>query len=155
MTRVLYGDRISKQAKLRLSCSAILFNGDRTKVLLTRRKDNWSWCLPGGMIEAGETVSEGCAREVWEETGLKVRILRLTGIYSDPHQLVEYPDGNQAFIVVLNFEVELLEGEPRLSSETIGVDWFPIGEAVEMDLFHGHAQHIKDSMAGREGAFIR
>ena len=155
MTRVLYGYRISKQAKLRLGCSAILFNGDRTKVLLTRRKDNWSWCLPGGMIEAGETVSEGCAREVWEETGLKVRILRLTGIYSDPHQLVEYPDGNQAFIVVLNFEVELLEGEPRLSSETIGVDWFPIGEAVEMDLFHGHAQHIKDSMAGREGAFIR
>jgi 8-oxo-dGTP pyrophosphatase MutT (NUDIX family) len=124
-------------------------------VLLTCRKDNGSWCLPGGMIEAGESVSEGCVREVKEETGLVVRVLRLTGVYSDPDQVVVYPDGNQAFIVVLNFEVELLEGDPGLSSETIGVDWFPVSKAVDMDLFHDHALHIRDAMAGHQDAFIR
>ncbi len=155
MTHVVFGDRISRQAELRLGCSAILFDDTRARVLLTRRKDNWCWCLPGGMIEAGESVSEGCTREVWEETGLKVQVLRLTGVYSDPHHVVIYPDGNKAYIVVLNFEVALLDGEPRLSNETIGIDWFPVAEAIGMDLFHGHAQHIQDALAGRESAFIR
>jgi ADP-ribose pyrophosphatase YjhB (NUDIX family) len=86
---------------------------------------------------------------------MEVRVLRLTGVYSDPNQVIVYPDGKQAYVVVLNFEVELISGEPSLSSETIGVDWFPLSEAVEMDLFHGHAQQIRDAMAGCEGAYIR
>jgi ADP-ribose pyrophosphatase YjhB (NUDIX family) len=155
MTQVLFGDRISKDAQLRLGCSATIIDKPRMRILLTRRKDNGTWCLPGGMIEPGESVSEGCAREVLEETGLKVRIIRLTGVYSDPDQVVSYPDGNRAFIVVLNFDVEILAGEPALSSETTGLDWFPVGVAVGMDLFHGHAQHIKDALAGRSETFIR
>jgi 8-oxo-dGTP pyrophosphatase MutT (NUDIX family) len=155
MTHVLFGDRIGRHAQLRLGCSATLFDKSRAKVLLTRRADNGSWCLPGGMIEAGESVSEACAREVLEETGLKVRVLRLTGVYSDPHQVVVYPDDNHAFIVVLNFDVEIMEGETRLTSETTGVDWFSVGEAITMNLFHGHAQHIRDALAGLERAFIR
>lgn len=155
MTQVLFGDRISKHAQLRLGCSATIIDKSRIHILLTRRKDNGTWCLPGGMIEAGESVAEGCAREVLEETGLKVRIIRLTGVYSDPDQVVLYPDGNRAFIVVLNFDVEIMEGEPTLSGETIGVDWFPVDVAVGMDLFHGHAQHIRDALAGHSETFIR
>ncbi|MFA5872497.1 MAG: NUDIX domain-containing protein [Anaerolineales bacterium] len=155
MTHLLYGERISKQGKLRLGCSAVLFDENHAKVLLTRRTDNGMWCLPGGMIEAGESVAEGCEREVWEETGLWVRVTRLTGVYSDPHHVTVYPDGNQAHVVVLNFEVELLSGEPGLSNETTGVDWFPVREAVEMDLFHGHAEHVRDTLAGQDAAFIR
>jgi len=155
MTYILYGERIGKQGELRLGCSAVLFDKDHVKILLTRRTDNGMWCLLGGMIEAGESVAEGCAREFWEETGLRVRVIRLTGVYSDPHHVVIYPDGNQACIVVLNFEVELLSGEPVLSHETTGVDWFPIHEAVEMDLFHGHADHIRDALTGQDAAFIR
>jgi 8-oxo-dGTP pyrophosphatase MutT (NUDIX family) len=155
MTQVIFGERISKHTQLRLGCSATIFDKDQTRVLLTRRKDNGSWCLPGGMIEAGESVAEGCAREVLEETGLKVRIHRLTGVYSDPDQVIVYPDGNHAFIVVLNFDVERLEGEPAISDETTDVDWFPVNVAIEMELFHGHAQHIKDSLAGHQEAFIR
>jgi 8-oxo-dGTP diphosphatase len=34
-----------------------------------------SWSLPGGAIEAGETASEACAREVLEETALTIRVL--------------------------------------------------------------------------------
>ena len=155
MTYILHGDRVSKQAELRLGCSATLFDENHAKILLTRRKDNGMWCLPGGMIEAGEGVAESCEREVLEETGLKVRVLRLTGVYSDPHQVVVYPDGTHTHIVVLSFEVELVSGEPGLSSETTGVDWFLVGEASEMDLFHGHSQHIRDALSGRGEAFIR
>lgn len=155
MTHILYGNRTGRQGKLRLGCSAVLFDENREKVLLTRRADNRMWCLPGGTIDAGESVTEGCEREVQEETGLQVRVVRLTGVYSDPHHIVVYPDGNQAHIVALNFEVALISGKPSLSSETTGVDWFPVCEAVEMDLFHGHAERIRDALAVQEAAFIR
>ena len=154
-TKVIYGDRISKEGKLRLGCSAILFSDDRQAVLLTRRTDNGQWCLPGGMIDPGESVAEGCEREVFEETGLKVRVVRLTGVYSNPNRLTIYPDGNKAHVIVLNFEVEKIGGELGLSDETTDAQFFPIAEAKSMDLFHGHAEHIIDALAGEIGAFIR
>jgi ADP-ribose pyrophosphatase YjhB (NUDIX family) len=154
-TKVVYGSRVAKQGKLRLGCSAVLFGEDRKTVLLTRRADNGQWCLPGGMIEAGESVSEGCEREVLEETRLKVRVARLVGVYSNPDRLTQYPDGNKAHVVVLAFEVAQVGGELELSDETTAAQFFPVNEAVEMDLFHGHAEHIRDAMSGQAGAFIR
>ena len=153
-TKVVYGDRIGKEGKLRLGCSAVIFGNERQSVLLTRRSDNGQWCLPGGMIDPGESVSEGCEREVFEETGLKVRVVRLTGIYSNPNRLTIYPDGNKAFVIVLNFEVELIGGKLGLSDETTDVRFFFIDEALQMDLFHGHTEHIQDILAGKIAAIV-
>jgi len=155
MTYILYAERIGKQGKLRLGCSAVLFDENRAKVLLTRRTDNGMWCLPGGMIDPGESVAEGCEREVFEETGLRVQVVRLVGVYSNPNQLTVYPDGNKASVIVLNIEVKLVGGELGLSSETTDVNFFPVAEAVQMDLFHSHAEHIRDALAGQDAAFIR
>jgi ADP-ribose pyrophosphatase YjhB (NUDIX family) len=154
-TKVLYGDRIGKQGKPRLGCSAVLFDKTRETVLLTRRSDNGQWCLPGGMIDPGESVAEGCEREVFEETGLRVRVVRLIGVYSNPDRLTVYPDGNKSHVIVLNFEVEQVTGELGLSSETTDARFFPAAEAVQMDLFHGHAEHIRDALVEQDEAFIR
>ena len=154
-TKVLYGDRIGKQGKLRLGCSAVLFDEMRETVLLTRRTDNGLWCLPGGMIDPGESVAEGCEREVFEETGLRVRVVRLTGVYSNPNRLTVYPDGNKACVIVLTLEVALVGGELGLSNETTDARFFPVAEAVQMDLFHGHAEQIRDALVGQDASFIR
>src|SRR5512140_3349027 len=111
MIQILFGERIGRQGAIRLGCAAILFDETRQKVLLTRRADNGQWCLPSGGMEPGESAAEACAREVWEETGLHVRILRLTGVYSDPNQLIVYPDGTKIQVVALNFETEVTGGE--------------------------------------------
>ncbi len=154
-TKVIHGKRVAKEGKLRLGCSAVLFGEDRKTVLLTRRADNGQWCLPGGMIDPGESVTEGCEREILEETGLKVRVVRLVGVYSNPDQLTVYPDGNKAHVVVLTFEVERIGGELGLSDETTAAQFFPVNEAVEMDLFHGHAEHLRDAVSRQARAFIR
>ena len=140
---------------MRLGCSAIIFNADRQAVLLTRRSDNGEWCLPGGMIDPGETVSKACVREVFEETGLQVQVDRLVGVYSDPNRITVYPDGNKAFVIVLAFEVEQVGGELGLSNETTDAQYFPVSDALQMDLFYGHAEHIQDAISGNEEVFIR
>jgi len=78
------------------------------------------------MIEPGESIAEGCEREVFEETGLRVQVLRLTGVYSDPDRMTVYPDGNKAQVIVLNFEIEQVGGELGISDETTDAHFFPV-----------------------------
>jgi ADP-ribose pyrophosphatase YjhB (NUDIX family) len=146
-TNVIYGDRIGRKGVLRIGCSALLFDDQKHNILLTRRSDNGQWCLPGGMFDPGESVQEGCQREIFEETGLKVAVVRLSGIYSDPNRLIVYPDGNKAHVVVLAFEVKYIDGDLLISDETLDARYFPVTEAIGMDLFHGHAQQIHDAVS--------
>jgi ADP-ribose pyrophosphatase YjhB (NUDIX family) len=152
MSQVLYGPRLGKEGQLRVGCSAVIFNETREKVLLTQRADNGHWCLPGGHMESGESASEACEREVFEETGLKVRATRLLGVYSNPDQLVIYKDGNKAFFVVLNFEVQVLEGEVGLSDETTDVGWFTLKDMESMPIHANHKIRVEDAMRGGDAA---
>lgn len=147
-TQVLYGERLGKQGELRIGCSAIIFDETRGKVLLTQRTDNGRWCLPGGRMESGESASETCEREVWEETGLIVRVKRLIGVYSNPNQLVIYPDGNKVFIVVLNFEAEVIEGELGLSNETTAIGYYSLQEMENMPMHGEHKSRVEDALLG-------
>ncbi|WP_042475251.1 NUDIX hydrolase [Bacillus ndiopicus] len=46
------------------------------KILMVRAKNTNSWSVPSGEIEDGETSKEACIREVWEETGYYIAILK-------------------------------------------------------------------------------
>lgn len=155
MAKLIYGERVGGLGQVRLGCSAVIPEPGGSRLLLTRRLDNGQWCLPGGGLDPGESVQETCEREVLEETGLVVRIVRLLGVYSDPHLLVEYPDGNRFQVVVLNFEVEVLGGEPGLSDETTQVGYFTPQEIEALDLMQHHRQRIADYLAGRPEPFVR
>lgn len=154
MTQIIYGERIAKQGKLRLGCSAAIFD-EHGRILLTRRQDNGQWCLPGGGVEAGESVAEACEREVWEETGLSVRVKRLVGVYSHPDQLAVYPDGNKAHIIVLHFEAEALGGELGLSDETTAYGYFTLDEVEGLEMLGRHKERILDTLANQKEAFMR
>lgn len=154
MTQVLYGDRLGKQGKIRLGCTAIIFDENK-RVLLTRRTDNGQWCLPGGAMDSGESAAEACIREMWEETGLHVRVKRFVGIYSDPNQLVIYPDGNKAFVVALSFEVEIVGGELGLSNETTDAGFFSVTEMETMTMLGNHKLRVEDALLNQAEAFIK
>ena len=106
-------------------------------------------------MEPGESISETCLREVLEETGLEVEVLRIIGVYSNRDLLVEYPDGNKFQIVVVSFEVEAKGGELRLSNETTDYGYFSWQEIQNMDLLGHHKDRIADALSGRVDAYIQ
>ena len=154
MTQVLYGPRLGKEGKIRLGCSAAILD-EHGRILLTRRADNGQWCLPGGRMESGESAAEACEREVFEETGLNVRMKRLVGVYSYPDQLVVYPDGNKAHIVALHFEAKITGGELGLSNETTDFGYFTLEEIEGLEMLGRHMERIIDTLAKQSEAFIK
>ncbi len=155
VTTVHHGDRIAREGKIRLGCSAIIFDETRQKALLTQRADNGQWCLPSGGVDPGERVEETCIREVYEETSLNIRVTRLVGVYSDPNRLVEYPDGNKAHVIAFSFEGEIISGELGLSDETTDYGYFSVEEMDKLDMLLNHKERILDAIAKVERAIIK
>ncbi|MDI6721320.1 MAG: NUDIX hydrolase [Candidatus Aenigmarchaeota archaeon] len=75
--------KVRKLVPVAAADGVIIENG---KVLLLKRRiePKGYWCLPGGAVEYGERVEDAVNREVLEETGLRTKIDRLIGVYSDP-----------------------------------------------------------------------
>ena len=153
--KLVYGERIGKTGELAISCVGVLFDPDKTKVLLVRRTDNQQWCLPGGFMQAGETIAEACEREVWEETGLTVRTNRFIGIYSNPNILATYDDGNKFHVVVAVCEVEILKGELATSEETTQANFFLQNEVEKLELADFHKEQIQDGFAFHTIALLK
>ncbi len=59
---------------------------DRPIVLIERRNPPLGWAIPGGFVDIGETVEAAAIREALEETGLRVSLKALLGLYSDPRR---------------------------------------------------------------------
>lgn len=53
-------------------------------VLIRRKHPPPGWAIPGGFIDAGERAQDAAVREAFEETGLRVTLTGLLGVYSDP-----------------------------------------------------------------------
>jgi 8-oxo-dGTP pyrophosphatase MutT (NUDIX family) len=93
------------------------------ELLLIERTDNGQWALPGGGQDLGESVIQAARREVYEETGIDVKITGLSGIYSDPRHVIAYDDGEVRQEFSLCFHAKPISGEPRASSESSQARW--------------------------------
>ncbi|MFJ1707155.1 NUDIX domain-containing protein [Kitasatospora sp. NPDC088346] len=107
---------------------------DHDEVLLERRSDNGRWAMPGGVQEIGESIAEAAVREVEEETGIRVRVTGMVGIYSDPGHVIAFSDGEvrQEFSITLRAQPQ--GGTLRASSESFEVRWTPRSELDALDI---------------------
>ncbi|MFQ5656758.1 MAG: NUDIX domain-containing protein [Candidatus Methylomirabilales bacterium] len=145
---------LSKVQAIHPSVSAVIFDGPK-KLLLIRRADSGEWGLPGGAVEIGESVEKAILREVREETGLNVEVIRLIGVYSDPQfQVVAYPDGRVMHYVNICFQCGIVGGTFAPSPEALEVGFFAVA-ALPEPLVPLHRIRVEDALIGRDAAFIR
>ena len=79
---------------LELPAVTILVRDDRGRVLLVRQSDPEIWSTPGGAIEPYEVPADAALREVWEETGLEVKLTRMVGAFGGPDFVTRYGNGD-------------------------------------------------------------
>jgi 8-oxo-dGTP diphosphatase len=136
-------DAASSSPIFRIGVYALIFD-DEGRVLLGHRRDVDWWNLPGGGMEAGETVDEALCREVREETGLEVKVGRLVGVYSKP----------QKQEVVLTFLCRSTGGTLQPTEETRENRYFAPG-ALPHNTLPKHRQRVEDAMLNQQSAVIR
>ena len=102
------------------------------------------WSLPGGVMEAGESVEQAAIREVKEETGLDIQLGRLVGVYSKPGE-----NG-----LALTFEGRVTGGVLQADNEIAEVRYFPLANLPENIRQHLR-QRVEDFQAGLPEALVR
>lgn len=120
---------------MKQSVAGVIFNNERTRVLLIKRRDVNIWVIPGGGIDQGETPEDAIVREFFEETGLTVVIKRQVAHYTPVNRLT-----NNTFL----FECTILKGELALGDETKGIDFFPMDQLPE-PIFFLHRDWIEEA----------
>jgi 8-oxo-dGTP diphosphatase len=105
------------------------------RALLIQRRDNGRWEPPGGILEPDETITDGLARELREETGLEVKPVGLTGVYKNMTR----------GIVALVFLCKSTGGQLTTNSEVTAFYWANYDEVSTM-LSEAYAVRVLDAM---------
>ena len=114
------------------AASAVVINA-AGQILLQRRGDSGEWGLPGGFIEPGEEPAAAAVREVYEETGVRVRVERVSGVYGGADLFVDYPNGDRSAFIAICFVCLPIAGEPRPDGdETLEAAYFPPNALPEL-----------------------
>src|SRR5262249_44317514 len=104
--------------------AAIIRDG---RVLIVRRARppaEGIYTLPGGVVEAGETLTEAVKREIMEETGLNIEPITLAG-YREA--IARDDDGRvKRHFIILPFAARWISGEPRLNAELTEAHWLKL-----------------------------
>jgi ADP-ribose pyrophosphatase YjhB (NUDIX family) len=103
-------------ATAKVGAEAAVFDGDG-RLLLVRRADDRTWCLPCGWVEPGESPAEAAVRETREETGYEVEADRLVDVFTRHASL----DGDPHTQIAVLYLCRLVGGEPSTSIETLDV----------------------------------
>jgi len=98
------------------------------------------WALPGGFVEEGERTREAAARELLEETGLRLDALSLLGVYDAPGR---DPRGWTVSVIYL----ATVAGQPPIQGADDARDarWWPVAQLPE--LAFDHAEVVADGLA--------
>ncbi len=100
------------------------------------------WALPGGFVELGERVEDAVRRETYEETGLKVSILKLVGVYSDPER---DPRGHTITIAYLCKKQNPLD-KPKGGTDATEAKIFTRDAIANLELAFDHSIIIRDAI---------
>ena len=128
---------------------------DRGRVVLIRRGSEpllGQWSIPGGTLEIGETLEEGVARELLEETGIQIRVLELIElfdrIYRDNGPAAATHKKKPRFhYVIADYLCENIGGEPRAGSDVTDLAFAWEDELAKFQLTETATRVLKKAFA--------
>jgi len=110
------------------------------EVLLVRRRyapRAGAWCLPAGFMEYGETPEHCARRELHEETGLRVRLTGLFGVYAG------FDDPRVRAILIL-YTAQRLGGRLTPGDDATAAKFFPLTRLPRAIAFEAHRRALAD-----------
>lgn len=135
------GDHLVTHRQPRLTVDVIIELGREHLVLIRRRNPPPGWALPGGFVDAGETVEQAAVREALEETSLSVELLRQFHVYSDPGR---DPRGHTVSVVFIGRAA----GEPKGADDAAEARAF-LRAGLPTELAFDHGRILADYLGRR------
>jgi 8-oxo-dGTP diphosphatase len=117
---------------------------ERNRIVMVKRGHPplaGEWSIPGGVLELGETLRQGAAREALEETALTIEVGELLGVFD---RVVRDPEGRTRYhFVLVDFLCRRLAGELHAAGDADEAHWFTHEEVRELSLAEDTADVIK------------
>jgi ADP-ribose pyrophosphatase YjhB (NUDIX family) len=123
---------------------AVIHDG---KILLALREDYQVWCIPGGMVDPGESIAQAAGRELLEETGLEVILQRFTGVYSELGWLE-----TDLHVVLFTSRISSGKLNPQ-AGEVLDLRFFALNDLPD-NMLYGHRRRAMDALAGIGGSAV-
>ncbi len=126
----------------RLTVDAWIRDRNRRVLLVQRARPPFlgRWGLPGGFCEWKETTEDCCARETLEETGLKVRVGALLGVYSKPDR---DPRGHNVTVL---YAAKPLAGRAKGGDDAAQARWFTSREIRKLAFAFDHREIVMEQL---------
>lgn len=125
-----------ERSKIYVTVDAVVFRpaADSYELLFIKRKNEpfkGRWALPGGFVEEHEDLRDAAARELQEETGLKVTALEQLGAFGKPHRDPRHHTVSVAYIAFVDENAE-----PVAADDADEAKWFSVKSLPEMAFDH-------------------
>ena len=119
------------------------------KILLVKRAfppGQGKWSFPGGLVEVGEKLSEACARETEEETGIEVDVLELINVFD----MIERDGAGKILYhyVLVEFLTKPTGGSERPSREVSDLKWVTNEESKSMEMTRTARRALNELFGG-------
>lgn len=113
------------------------------KILLIQERMDEKWAMPGGWADLGNAPASVAEREVWEESGFRVKAERVVAVIdANRIQPMEF---YHAYKII--FLCTLLDGEPRTSYETLAVDFFDLKDLPPLSIYRTNESMLREVFA--------
>jgi 8-oxo-dGTP diphosphatase len=120
----------------------LLDHPGRPIVLIERKNPPHGWAIPGGFVDRGERIETAARREAEEETGLKVELLALLGLYSNPQRDPRFHTATAVYVAQAH-------GEPVAADDAKDFRIVPVDNLPD-NLAFDHALVLSNYLTFRE-----
>ena len=113
------------------------------KILLIQERADYKWAMPGGWADLGNSPASVAEREVFEESGFHVKAEKVVAVIdANRIQPMEF---YHAYKII--FLCTILDGEPRISHETLAVDFFDLNNLPQLSMYRTNEDMLREVFA--------